>query len=350
MKKFLLTTIFAFIGAWVFAQERIAVFPFEDMDIVLTRNQANMFYDEFINEVKKRMPNSIIVPRNDVERLINMEAVFQLSDFSAREKTAEMQRVLNGTQILSGRIGKLGNELRITAYLCSYPDLIWLPGGATVSAANTSELFNKIPELVQKMQAGMSDGRSGASGRTYKIGDTGPAGGIVFYDRGFVADGWRYLEAAPANTEFIAEWGAFDRDIVGTDKSVGSGKHNTQIIVEYLKIIGERNRAAQICAAMEINSYIDWFLPSEGELDLMYKNLHQKKLGNFNNDKYWSSTQSGLATAQYQSFSNSIDNNKGRNIGKNKTEQDMIDAARRYFVLTTFFKKEAYSVRAIRAF
>lgn len=32
----------------------------------------------------------------------------------------------------------------------------------------------------------------------YAIGDTGPAGGIVFYDKGEVTDGWRYLEAAPA--------------------------------------------------------------------------------------------------------------------------------------------------------
>jgi hypothetical protein len=41
----------------------------------------------------------------------------------------------------------------------------------------------------------------------YKIGDTGPAGGIVFYDKGFVSDGWRYLEATPAGTEFTADWG-----------------------------------------------------------------------------------------------------------------------------------------------
>ncbi len=29
---------------------------------------------------------------------------------------------------------------------------------------------------------------------SHQIGDTGPAGGIVFYDKGDDTDGWRYLE------------------------------------------------------------------------------------------------------------------------------------------------------------
>ena len=33
----------------------------------------------------------------------------------------------------------------------------------------------------------------------YKIGDEGPAGGVIFYDKGEYSDGWRYLEAAPAD-------------------------------------------------------------------------------------------------------------------------------------------------------
>ena len=152
MKKFLLTAFLIIISSWVFAQERIAVFPFEDMENVLTQNLAKMFYQEFSNEFKNRMPDKSVIPREDVDRLINTEYKFQLSDFSAREKTAEMNKVLNGNQILSGRIGKLDNKIRIIVSLYTYPELDQLPGGTSLSVANTTELFNKIPELVRQMQ------------------------------------------------------------------------------------------------------------------------------------------------------------------------------------------------------
>ena len=166
MKKFLLPAVFAFIAAYVFSQERIAVFPFEDMDNIFTRSESAMFYNEFSNEFTNRSAGRFsVVPRQDVERLINIEAAFQLSDFSAREKTAEMQRVLNGTQILSGIIGWLDNEIRITVSLYSYPELIRQRGGTTLSASNKNELFSKIPELVQNMYIRIAaEGNSSSGG------------------------------------------------------------------------------------------------------------------------------------------------------------------------------------------
>ena len=168
MKKLLLTAALAVIGAWVFAQERIAVFPFEDLDKVFKGNEATMFYREFSIEFANRNAGRFsIVPRLEVERLINTEMDFQLTVFSAQEKTAEMMRVQNAKQILSGVIGKLNNEIRISVSLYTYPGLDQLPGGAVVSAANTKELFGKIPELVQKMMAEMSGvrlpGRTGGA-------------------------------------------------------------------------------------------------------------------------------------------------------------------------------------------
>jgi TolB-like protein len=153
MRNILLTAVLVLFGVVAFAQERIAVFPFEDMDNVFTRNESVMFYREFSNEFTNRSAGRFsVIPRQEVERLINTEAAFQLSDFSARVKTAEMQRVLNGSQILSGLIGRVGNNIRITVSLYTYPELQQLPGGATLSVSNKNELFNIIPELVRSMQ------------------------------------------------------------------------------------------------------------------------------------------------------------------------------------------------------
>jgi len=123
--------------------------------------------------------------------------------------------------------------------------------------------------------------------KTYRIGDTGPAGGIVFYDKGRVSVGWRYLEAAPAGTEAETVWGPA-ADVAGTGTAVGSGSGNTRLIVAAL---GGNESAARLCANLNVNEYKDWFLPSIDELDLMYKNLKQKRLGGFKDGFYWSSSQ-----------------------------------------------------------
>ncbi|MDR2951881.1 MAG: DUF1566 domain-containing protein [Treponema sp.] len=145
-------------------------------------------------------------------------------------------------------------------------------------------------------------GQSASSGKTYNIGDTGPAGGIVFYDNGFYGDGWRYLEAAPAGSEFKAEWGSYKQDVTNTMAGIGFGKENTRLIVDRLNGLREVNRAAQRCAALDINGYKDWFLPSKDELNLVFRNLKMNELGGFGISWYWSSSEYGKRDAWNQSF------------------------------------------------
>ena len=166
---------------------------------------------------------------------------------------------------------------------------------------------------------------------SYAIGDIGPAGGIVFYDKGSVSDGWRYLEAAPARTEFSAQWrGAREMDVAGTDTSIGSGKENTRLIVKHLNAMGESNRAAQGCAALNVNGFSDWFLPSKDELNLMYTNLSKKGLGGFkivtrdNSNMYWSSSQASTNGAWNQGFSG------GAQLRITKTHVHSVRAARAF--------------------
>jgi hypothetical protein len=146
-----------------------------------------------------------------------------------------------------------------------------------------------------------SAGGKTTSGKTYSLGDSGPADGIIFFDKKEYTYGWRYLEAAPASTEFNAEWGSYTY-VAGTEIVVGSGKRNTELIVAALE---ENGKAAQLCANLNVNGHKDWFLPSMSELDLIYKNLKLTGLGGFKDDWYWSSSASdyGSIAAWAQKFS-----------------------------------------------
>lgn len=125
------------------------------------------------------------------------------------------------------------------------------------------------------------------SDRTYKIGDRGPAGGWIFYDKGSTSDGWRYLEAAPEDQE-SAEWGCYEKSIPGAKGiAIGTGKANTAAIIKSCK---KAKTAARICKAYRGGGKNDWFLPSIDELDLMYKNLHKNNIGGFSNSQIWTPT------------------------------------------------------------
>jgi len=138
------------------------------------------------------------------------------------------------------------------------------------------------------------------------IGGTGPAGGLIFYDKGLVSDGWRYLEAAPVSTEWTGiQWGSYETLIGGTEVGIGTGQANTTTIVTWLDSNSETDRAAQLCVALTEGDYSDWFLPSKEELGLMYTNLKKDYgVGGFSVDGYWSSSEYDAYNAWFQQFSN----------------------------------------------
>jgi len=76
------------------------------------------------------------------------------------------------------------------------------------------------------------------------------------------------------------------------------------LIVSRLTQLRETGRAAQLCVALNINGFNDWFLPSIDELSLMSENLYRKGLSDFTEDWYWSSSQSedGRGYAYYIGF------------------------------------------------
>jgi len=135
----------------------------------------------------------------------------------------------------------------------------------------------------------------------YDIGDIGPAGGIVFYDKGSYSSGWRYLEAAPSDHSTWVLWNNGSNVTTGaTATGIGSGAANTATIVS---VQGAGTYAASVCADLSIGGYEDWFLPSMDELNLMY--AQKGIIGGLSSSisPYYSSSETASWTAWVQYFS-----------------------------------------------
>jgi hypothetical protein len=141
----------------------------------------------------------------------------------------------------------------------------------------------------------------------YRPGDTGPAGGFIFYENpNYAKDGWRYLEAAPFDQSAGAKWGCFRTPIDGArGLAVGTGEQNTR---DMLAGCAEPGTAARLCADLSVNGVRGWFLPSRDELALMYKNLKAVGAGDFrdggvvDNFSYWASSQQTTDMAVHIDF------------------------------------------------
>lgn len=108
----------------------------------------------------------------------------------------------------------------------------------------------------------------------FHVGDTGPAGGVIFYDKGSFTDGWRYMEVARADVWVSAliqavTWGSPGTTLDVSSTSIGAGKSNTEWLVD---ADGSDAPAAILCAKLEMGGHDDWFLPSVDEVKAMYAN------------------------------------------------------------------------------
>lgn len=145
----------------------------------------------------------------------------------------------------------------------------------------------------------------------YAIGDTGPAGGFVFY---VTTDGLHGLEAAPVDQSTDAPWGCFGADVVPAtaNTSLGTGASNTNDIIRGCTVAGIA--AALAAEYTSPSGYYDWYLPSIDELDLMRQNLYLVALGGLTDDTYWSSSEVDTGFAWALWFQADAQNNNVKNI------------------------------------
>jgi uncharacterized repeat protein (TIGR02543 family) len=167
----------------------------------------------------------------------------------------------------------------------------------------------------------------------------GAIGTLVFYDKGFESNGWRYLEAAPADVRVVNEvvtcnsglldyatspetyiFGIYrttsDGDPVlvgGTQDGIGYGENNTYLLeydMENSAYISTDDLvptttiryAAKLCRDLIYAEKDDWFLPSWNELLLMHEVLRNNGKGDFSAGDYWSSTESSASSARTLDF------------------------------------------------
>lgn len=104
-------------------------------------------------------------------------------------------------------------------------------------------------------------------------------------------------------------WSSTLSTIGATGQALGTGQANTTAIVA--------SAACVDCAAKRANDYVigsytDWFLPSSGELELLY--LNKDAIGNFNTQYFWSSSELDNSSALR------VDFNTGSTISNGKTQ------------------------------
>ena len=158
----------------------------------------------------------------------------------------------------------------------------------------------------------------------YKIGDTGPGGGVIFFvDYNDQYAGLNYLEAAPqgwsngllnvnlggvtgevagtATLDPLMKWCSNTSSLLGLDawanRAVGSGGTNTTTAD-----ITCTSGAVQAASDLVLGGKDDWVLGSIGEMKLMYDNLQDVGVGGLATVYYWSSTEYNAEAAWSQNF------------------------------------------------
>jgi TolB-like protein len=274
-----------------------------------------------------------VVDRAQLDQ-IRMELNFQLSGEVSDQSALEIGKFLGAQTIVSGTIGELADRhrIRIRALNVETAEVqgqynrnistsrtltALMKGGRSSNAhygtargnsatSRTASANNSGDGQTQTASGGTTSSPQGSTAAptatVYRIGDTGPAGGLIFYDKGNNIGGWRYLEAAPADvgpSSFLTEnpdtfprnlkelW---DRTDDENGRAIGKGLYNSEYLMEIAQARGGFTWAVRHCDNYESGGFTDWFLPSRDELNFMWGNLHMKGLGNFRQEQYWSST------------------------------------------------------------
>lgn len=216
-------------------QKVVAVATFDITGNAVTQEEADAITELFITELVSTGKVSV-VDRANFDKIVK-EMKFQASDWSDSAKTTALGNAANAQLISRGQIIRLGSKL----YLSS--SIIDAKNAKVLSSAR--EQFNSLDDVFGLLRDFTN---AIAVGLSQEIGTIGPGGGIIFY-----VEGNKAYEVS---------------ELLGT---------------------GDFKEAKQMCENYRGGGYDDWYLPTQDELDLIYKNL--RKTGKISgSDWYWSSS------------------------------------------------------------
>jgi hypothetical protein len=189
-------------------------------------------------------------------------------------------------------------------------------GSGTFTLTFTNPVASSSAVFKVTLQSGAHTVVTCALGGTCSVGDTGPAGGTVFYALSagfncgptFSATGsptggqCHYLEAAtssssPSWSDAVYAWSGNTSVALGTTSTaVGAGYRNTLAMVTQSSGGNTASRAGTVTRAYLGGGKSDWYLPSENEITQLM--IRKTNVSGLLDEYYWTSTEINATVAR----------------------------------------------------
>lgn len=298
--------VVAFVCAGVVAQEQeqtqktvAVVVPFESGASGVPQEEVDVVYQMFLSEFV-RTGKCAVVDRSTFDKA-KAQLAFKAADLTDNDKVAKLGKALNASVVVTGQIMKFRNELMFIVQAFDV-DSAQVVSSVDERVYDVSELFGKFKEICKTLFKKITVAQNTVAD-FYEIGDTGPGGGIVFYysEAGFTFYEshtasprlCHYLECSSVELGLIPWCPCENGDGCNVAMGVGTvgagvGKLFTNSILnakQHTTVpLTPTNCAAKACViySTETTKTGEWYLPSNFELELMYKNL--RKSGKITSD------------------------------------------------------------------
>ena len=177
-------------------------------------------------------------------------------------------------------------NMRVSASLSGFRQSLELEDPfMTMQVCAAMDRCSTGPARIHSLNAGQE--------REWLVGQTGPGGGVVFFDAGQPQWWGRYLEVAPSGWagEGLDEddprlvWCPDAPEERFTETEIGWGLHNTWHVIEE---VGPAS-AAWVAASYAGGGKEDWYLPTKDEFDVLC--AHRETAQRLTGDYFWTSSQ-----------------------------------------------------------